>query len=157
MYPDWFVFVLMAVAVFIWLGILSFLIWRDRIFLKAIFPRSGERDIRKKFEEVLSTVGKSNQEIRKLEEKFLLFGQQSLKHIQRVKLLRYNPYEDTGGNISFSLALLDKDGNGLVLTSLHARVNTRLFAKPVSLGKGQKYELSKEEQEVVSEALKEKI
>src|SRR3989338_8175168 len=56
MYPDWFVFVGLATAVLIWLGILSFLIWKQGNFLKSLFPQSGERDIRKKFAEVLSSI-----------------------------------------------------------------------------------------------------
>lgn len=153
MYPDW---VGPAAAGFLvlWLGTLSFLIWKQSSFLKALFPKSGERDIRKKFEEILDIIGKSEQETKKLEERLLQIDASSLRHLQRVELLRYNPYDDTGGNISFSLALLDALGNGFVLTSLHARAGTRFFAKPVVLGKGQKYELSKEEQEVIEKALK---
>ena len=44
-----------------------------------------------------------------------------LRAFQRVGLVRYNPFEETGGNQSFALALLDAEGNGWVLSSLHAR------------------------------------
>ena len=54
---------------------------------------------------------------------------------QRVGLVRFNPFEDTGGNQSFALALLDADGNGWVLSSLHARTGTRLYAKAVRGGR----------------------
>jgi hypothetical protein len=54
---------------------------------------------------------------------------------QRVVLVRFNPFEDTGGNQSFALALLDADGNGWVLSSLHARTGTRLYAKAVRGGR----------------------
>jgi Protein of unknown function (DUF4446) len=54
---------------------------------------------------------------------------------QRVGLVRFNPFEDTGGNQSFALALLDADGNGWVLSSLHARNGTRLYAKSVRGGR----------------------
>ncbi len=152
MYPDW----APAVAGFLvlWLGILSFFIWRQRNFLNELFPRSGERDIRKKFEEILRIAEGSEESVKKLEGKLADLDNRTLRHIQRVELLRYNPYDDTGGNISFSLALLDGQGNGYILTSLHARAGTRVFAKQVAGGKGQKYELSKEEQETVERALK---
>ena len=48
---------------------------------------------------------------------------------QRVGLVRYNPFEETGGNQSFALALLDAEGDGWVLSSLHARSGTRVYAK----------------------------
>src|SRR5438309_2300208 len=69
--------------------------------------------------------------------------------MHRIALLRYNPYGDTGGDQSFSLALVDGEGSGVVITSLHSRASTRVFAKPVILGKPDKYQLSKEEEEVI--------
>jgi hypothetical protein len=54
---------------------------------------------------------------------------------QRVGLVRFNPFEDTGGNQSFALALLDGEGNGWVLSSLHARSGTRVYAKAVREGR----------------------
>src|SRR5206468_2547171 len=53
---------------------------------------------------------------------------------QRVGLVRYNPFEETGGNQSFALALLDADGDGWVLSSLHARSGTRVYAKSIKAG-----------------------
>ena len=54
---------------------------------------------------------------------------------QRVGLVRFNPFEDTGGNQSFALALLDAEGNGWVLSSLHARSGTRVYAKAIREGR----------------------
>lgn len=53
----------------------------------------------------------------------------------RVGLVRYNPFEDTGGNQSFALALLDEHGDGFVVSSLHTRNQTRLYAKGVRGGR----------------------
>ncbi|MEK7616684.1 MAG: DUF4446 family protein [Patescibacteria group bacterium] len=157
MYSDWPVFAQLAVAViFIWLGILSFMIWKQQNFLRALFPKSGERDIRIKFEEVVKLVNEFKGDLKGLEEKLLQLDKQGVNHIQKVSLLRYNPYDDTGGNISFSLALLNEGGSGIVVTSLHARNGTRIFAKPVIEGKGQKYQFSKEEKAVLEKALKQK-
>ncbi len=55
--------------------------------------------------------------------------------LQRIGLVRFNPFEDTGGNQSFALALLDADGNGWVLSSLHARGGTRVYAKAITAGR----------------------
>ncbi len=55
--------------------------------------------------------------------------------IQRVGVVRYNPFEDTGSNQSFVLAMLDARGDGFVLSSLHSRQATRMFLKQVSGGK----------------------
>ena len=69
--------------------------------------------------------------------------------IQRVGLVRFNPFSDTGGDQSFSIALLDGEGDGLVVSSLFSRNDTRVFAKPVQRGQS-KYHLTEEEQQAIS-------
>jgi hypothetical protein len=71
--------------------------------------------------------------------------------LQRVGLIRFNPFEDTGGNQSFAVALLDGDGNGLVLSSLHARTGTRVYAKSVRGGRAEAA-LSEEETAALRQA-----
>jgi len=72
--------------------------------------------------------------------------------IQRVAVVRFNPFADTGGDQSFAIALLDARGDGIVLSSLHSRSDTRIFAKPVSGGRSG-HPLSDEEQEAIRQAL----
>jgi len=57
------------------------------------------------------------------------------RSFQRVGLVRYNPFEETGGNQSFALALLDAGGDGWVLSSLHARSGTRVYVKAIKSGR----------------------
>ena len=71
--------------------------------------------------------------------------QRSLQHIG---LVRYNPFADTGSDQSFAIALLDDRRDGIVLSSLHGRANTRIFAKPVTDG-GSAHNLSDEEAEAI--------
>jgi uncharacterized protein DUF4446 len=52
----------------------------------------------------------------------------------RIGLVRFNPFEDTGGNQSFALAMLDGRGDGFVVSSLHARAGTRVYAKSIAAG-----------------------
>ncbi len=59
----------------------------------------------------------------------------SRRAFQRVGLVRYNPFEETGGNQSFALALLDANADGWVLSSLHARSGTRVYAKAIAGGR----------------------
>lgn len=142
MYPDWLGWALSLTAL-IWLGILSYRQSRQEKFLKSFFPKSGERDIRKKFDELLL-----------LEGKLFDLTKESLSSVKKVALIRYNPYEDTGGDQSFSAALLKGDGSGIILTSLHSRSGTRVYAKPVIKGKADNFQFSREEEEAVEKALK---
>ncbi len=75
-------------------------------------------------------------------------------YIQKVGLLRFNPFSETGGDQSFVLALLDKNNDGLVISSLHSRTNTRWYAKHIKRGKSLDSELSKEEEKAINQASK---
>ncbi len=67
---------------------------------------------------------------------------------QRLGLVRYNPFEETGGNQSFVLALLDANDDGFILTSLHTRSGTRVYARALSAGRSESA-LSGEETEAL--------
>lgn len=128
-------------ASIIWLIFLSFVIWKNNLFLKRLFPDKKE-NFKERLEEALRAT-----------ERLESFRKKNLDNIQRVCLKRYNPYHDTGGDQSFSVSLLDGFGNGLVITSLHSRSGTRVFAKPVRGGKEEGFEFSEEEKEVVEKAI----
>ena len=74
------------------------------------------------------------------------------RSFQRIGLVRFNPFEDTGGNQSFALALLDQAGDGVVISSLHARAGTRVYGKAVAKGTSES-NLSAEESEALRLAL----
>lgn len=70
---------------------------------------------------------------------------------QKISIVRFNPFGDTGGDQSFSLAVLDAHDSGYVLTSIHGRQGTRVYVKPIDFGKS-KYSLSAEEQQALTQA-----
>lgn len=72
---------------------------------------------------------------------------------QKISIVRFNPFGDTGGDQSFVLAVLDAHDSGYVLTSIHGREGTRVYVKPVDYNKS-KYPLSKEEKQALSQASK---
>jgi hypothetical protein len=78
--------------------------------------------------------------------------EQVLGSIQRVGLIRYDAFEDMGGHLSFSAALLDGNGDGLVITSINGRQDTRCYAKPVEAWTS-KHNLSEEEEAAIRQAL----
>lgn len=71
--------------------------------------------------------------------------------LQKVGLVRFNAFPDAGGELSFALALLDGEDNGVVLTSLQGRDDARVYAKPVLAGRSP-YALSPEERQAIQEA-----
>lgn len=72
--------------------------------------------------------------------------------VQRMGLVRFDAFEDMGGQLSFALALLDADGTGVVLTSINGRRETRVYAKSIERGESA-LALSEEERESVRRAM----
>ena len=72
-------------------------------------------------------------------------------HLQHATVVRYNPFDHTGGDQSFVLALADADGNGAVINSLHARDGTRIYAKPLAAWQSS-YTLTEEEEKAIARA-----
>jgi hypothetical protein len=72
--------------------------------------------------------------------------------VQYIGLVRYNPFEDAGGDQSFALALLDRQGDGVVISSLHGRTATRFYAKSVK-GGASPLSLSNEEAKALKQAM----
>jgi len=70
-------------------------------------------------------------------------------HLQHLYFKRFNPFSDTGGDQSFILAFLDGNRDGVVITSLHSRENTRFYVKSVKGGEGIEHPLSKDEQKLI--------
>lgn len=74
------------------------------------------------------------------------------KCIQKVGIVRYNAFRDTGSDLSFALALLDENNNGVVLNGIYSREMSNIYAKPVENGKSN-YTLSEEETQAIEKAI----
>src|SRR5213594_1244157 len=97
----------------------------------------------------LDTVAERVEALNRLHHELEGLAQRSL---QKVGVIRFNPFADTGGDQSFAMALLDAEGNGVVVSSLHSRTDTRIFAKQVQGGRS-RHALSNEEQDAIRKAL----
>ena len=100
----------------------------------------------------VSFVQKQNEEIldycRKIDEDFT-------KTISKVGIVRYSAFRDTGSDLSFTLALLNKNNDGVVLNGIYSREMSNIYAKPVQNAEST-YTLSKEEKEAIQKAISNK-
>jgi hypothetical protein len=78
----------------------------------------------------------------------------STLYLQHVGVVRYNPFHDTGSDQSFAIALADDHGNGVILSSLHGRDATRVYAKPLLMWESG-YSLTDEERQAIALAQQE--
>lgn len=76
----------------------------------------------------------------------------SEKTFQKMGALRFNPFNDIGGNQSFAVALLDNENNGFIISSLFIKEGNRVYAKAVKNGQSD-FPLSKEEKEALDKAI----
>ena len=104
--------------------------------------------VARKTEEVEALRG----EVRRLRAGLDLTRTELADAIRHVAVVRYDAFGDLGGRLSFSAAMLDDGGDGLVMTSIHGRSETRLYIKGVQSG-GNATPLSPEEQQAVTYAL----
>ncbi len=102
------------------------------------------KELVSKLEKLEKEVQNNSKEIKELQDKIQLT-------IQKIGITRFTPFRETGGDQSFSVALLDKNDNGLLLTSLYSKERNRIFAKPIKRGES-KYKLIEEEQETIKKA-----
>ncbi|HEY7463758.1 MAG TPA: DUF4446 family protein [Candidatus Limnocylindria bacterium] len=98
-----------------------------------------------KVEEVRNRLGEMERMHAHLQER-------SATSLQHIGLVRFNPFDDTGSDQSFAIALLDDRRDGVVISSLHGRSNTRVFAKPVENG-ASRHTLSDEEAQAIRVAV----
>ena len=101
----------------------------------------------------LTEVRAAKAEMQALEENQQAMREQMKGCVQKVKLMRYNAFADTGSDLSgsdlsYSLSLLDENNNGVVLSSIYGREDNRTYAKPIENGKST-YNLSEEEKKVL--------
>ncbi len=75
--------------------------------------------------------------------------------MQKVSIIRYKAFEDVGSDLSFSVALLDYNNDGIILTGIYARNDSTVYAKPIDKGIS-RYDLSEEEKEVLNNAVKQR-
>lgn len=74
------------------------------------------------------------------------------KTIRKVGIVRYNAFKDTGSDLSFALALLNDNNDGVVLNGIYSREMSNIYAKPIKAGKSN-YTISEQEQEAIDKAI----
>lgn len=138
-------------------GVWLFLLTIGFLFLLGFFnklTRAGrELDAKRILERILGEESRRSEEVHKLAKELSRLEEEGYFHVQKVGLIRFNPFEEIGGDHSFSLAILDGRNTGLVITGLHTRERTRIYVKEINGGRSS-LKLSSEEQKAIIKAQK---
>lgn len=128
-----------------------FFIWRTNKRITKFFNGSNIKTVEKVLEYELKKMKKTEEDIKVLIDNMKWIEGIARKSVSKVGTVRYNPFQEIGGDQSFSIALLDYSDSGVVVSSLHGEAGTRVYAKPIMKGKSD-YQLTAEENEAVKRA-----
>lgn len=143
---------ILGVGIFVWLIVLSIVTIRMLSHYNRLTRGVTSAGLRDVLESLMKSDQAAQSRFRSIDDSIKLLTQDGARHIQRVGIIRFNPFSDTGGAQSFSLAIVDSRDNGIVMTSLYARNGNRWYVKEVVAGRGKGVELSREEESAIKHA-----
>ena len=135
--------------VFLWLVGLSYFVWKLQAHYNTLTEGTNSRTLQAVLDNVMHDILDAKKHLLELDKQTHILQLEGALHIQKIGLLRFNPFNDTGGDQSFIFALLDKQNTGIVISGLYSRSGTRWYAKRVETGKGVEHELSREERKAI--------
>lgn len=135
----------------LWLIAVSIVLYRIFALFNKLTRGVEVFDLKKILEKVLLQEESNEKEIGELIRRLNIEEESGKLHVQKVGLVRFNPFKELGGDHSFSLAILDGEDSGVVITSLHTRDRTRVYMKEIKKGKSDS-DLSEEEKKSLSKA-----
>jgi len=138
---------LLALLVGLWLVLRT-----RRLARLGAFRPQMPADLQTRLDNEIARADRLNAQVQELAARLPVVERQSAASLQRVGIVRYNPFADTGGQQSFAVAMLDSRGSGFVISSLHSRQATRIYLKQVSAGRSDTA-LSDEESDAIKQAL----
>ena len=144
--------VFLLVVCIVWLIIVSFFLLRMIRHYNTLTKDISVHGLKAILEQILKRQQGLLSKTEQLETLLNETKEESTLHIQKIGLVRFNPFSDTGGSQSFTMAILDLSDTGVVMTSLYARTGNRWYVKEIFQGKGKDMELSKEELAAIAQA-----
>jgi hypothetical protein len=136
--------------VVLWLSWITYLLLKLKKTYDNFLIETNKRQLSEALDAILASQKEEKKHIAELMSRCDRIEKDSAFHIQKVGLLRFNPFNDTGGDQSFILALVDSQSSGVVISGLYSRSGTRWYAKRVLKGEGTEHELSKEEKKALT-------
>lgn len=149
----WLALLVLVLFVGIWVFLVQMHLRRVEGRLEAIFADASNENTARMLAEYLGMVRSTAGALTRMKEEHDQIAAMMPTVFRHVGLVRFSPFHDTGGDQSFALALLDGQGDGVVVTALHSRTDSRLYAKPIERGQSS-YSLTPEEREAMDRAFR---
>ena len=143
---------LLSLLLLVWSAILTYLLLTLRSHYNRFTVDTEKKDLLTVLNQLLKQTLRNQKEIEAVNKR--LDTEKEKLHFNKFGFKRFNPFTSTGGDQSFVLCLLDENNTGFVISSLHSRENTRVYAKRIVNGLAPDQQLSDEEQTALSSAQK---
>ena len=140
--------ILVALVFLAWNLTLHWQLYQTSKKIKLLFKGTKAADLEGIIFEQIKRLRQTEKSLEELNNFCQYLEKMSLKGLQKISVVRFNPFNDTGGDQSFALACLDAENNGFTLTSLFTREGTRIYSKPIEKGEST-YPLTNEEKEAL--------
>lgn len=140
----------------VWMGVVTFFFFKMRSHYQTLTNGVDKKTLEGVLTKMVNDAHDAKKSLAALTARCDTIEEKQVFNIQKIGLLRFNPFKDTGGDQSFILSLLDAHDTGVVITTLYSRSGTRWYAKKVIAGKGSEHELSDEEKQAITMANKSK-
>lgn len=137
---------------FIWLIILTSIILKTKAHYDSLISNTRKHKIDEILDQLLMDDKKTEQELIAIKKELRDEIKNSTLHIQKVGLIRFSPFEKSGGEKSFVITFLNFENSGIVINFIHTRDGLRVYSKKVVQGKGQEFELSEEEKKAIEKS-----
>ena len=134
---------------FIWLVFLTGIVLKTKAHYNNLISKTRKQKIDEILDELLMIDKKTRQELEIVKKELREEIKTSTLHIQKVGLVRFNPFERSGGDKSFVISFLNHENSGIVINFIYTRDGLRVYSKKVSNSKGVEFELSEEEKKAI--------
>ena len=142
--------IILYILIFV-LIVLIFWVIRTEMRLKKFFLGKKAKDLEESLNHIINELNNLQKSEKEISLQISNIEGRLKRSIQGVETIRFNPFQDSGGNQSFAIGLLNESGDGVVISSLYARDRVNVFAKPIKNHKSV-YDLTEEEKEALQKA-----
>ena len=140
---------IIGVIFFIWLVFLTGIVLKTKAHYNNLISKTRKQKIDEILDELLITDKKTKEELEIVKKELREEIKTSTLHIQKVGLVRFNPFERMGGEKSFVISFLNYENSGIVINFIYTRDGLRVYSKKIKDGKGEEYSLSEEEKKAI--------
>lgn len=132
---------------------LTYIVWKLQTHYNRLTRGVHSTTLSQALNDLLGELQTTKKRVINLEDLSARLESEGKTHVQRIGVVRFNPFSDTGGAQSFTMAILDGNRDGVVMTSLYGRNGNRWYVKQIIGGKGKDIDLSKEEFSAIKQAI----